>query len=101
MQAMVASQKSLADLAQVMKRYPQVLINVKNVNKSGLESSQTIKNQIESLTAELAESGRILVRASGTESLVRVMVEAESEAQAEQIAHKLAEIVRLELEITK
>ncbi|MEI8066610.1 MAG: phosphoglucosamine mutase [Actinomycetes bacterium] len=101
MQAMVASKQSLADLSQVMRRYPQVLINVKNVNKSALETSETIKSHIISMEAELAETGRILVRASGTESLVRVMVEAESEAQAEQIAHKLAEIVRSELEITQ
>ena len=101
MQAMVASRQSLADLSTVMKRYPQVLINVKNVNKSALETSETIKAHILSMEEELAETGRILVRASGTESLVRVMVEAESEAQAEQIAHKLAEIVRSELEITK
>ncbi len=101
MQTMVASQQSLADLSKVMKRYPQVLINVKNVNKSALETSETIKGHILSMEEELAETGRILVRASGTESLVRVMVEAESEAQAEQIAHKLAEIVRSELEITK
>lgn len=101
MQAMVASKQSLADLSKVMKRYPQILINVKNVNKSALETSETIKNEILSLEEKLADSGRILVRASGTESLVRVMVEAESEAQAEEIAHKLAEIVRSELEITK
>ncbi len=101
MQAMVASKQSLSDLSKVMRRYPQVLINVKNVNKSALETSETIKSHIVSMEAELAETGRILVRASGTESLVRVMVEAESEAQAEQIAHKLAEIVRSELEITK
>ena len=93
MQVMAATGKPLHELAQVMKRFPQVLINVKDVDKSRLDSNSAISAS----EAELDSSGRILVRASGTEALVRVMVEAESITTAQGIADKLAEIVRLEL----
>jgi phosphoglucosamine mutase len=73
------------------------LINVKDVDKSRLDSNSAISSAISASEAELGSSGRILVRASGTEALVRVMVEAESITTAQGIADKLAEIVRLEL----
>lgn len=97
MQVMASTGKSLAELAGVMKRFPQVLINVKDVNKSKLESSTKIADAISASEAKLGDKGRILVRASGTEALVRVMVEAESEKEAQEQASALAEIVRLEL----
>ena len=97
MQCMAISGESLSDLAKVMKRYPQVLINVKDINKSKLHHSEKIREEISQLDKTLNGRGRILVRASGTESLVRVMVEAESNAEADEIAVKLAEIVRSEL----
>jgi phosphoglucosamine mutase len=97
MQCMAISGESLSDLAKVMKRYPQVLINVKDINKSKLHHSEKIHAEIAQLDKTLDGRGRILVRASGTESLVRVMVEAESNAEADEIAVKLAEIVRSEL----
>jgi phosphoglucosamine mutase len=97
MQVMVETGKSLEELAGVMKRFPQVLINVKDVDKSRLDSSKAIAESIASCESELGDNGRILVRASGTESLVRVMVEAASIEQAQEIGEKLAEIVRLEL----
>ena len=97
MQVMVETGKSLEELASVMKRFPQVLINVKDVDKSRLDSSKAISELIASCESDLGDNGRILVRASGTESLVRVMVEAASIEQAQEIAEKLAEIVRLEL----
>ncbi len=94
---MKRSQRTLADLAQVMTKYPQALINVKVANKAGLDDSQTIKIAVEQAQAELKESGRILVRASGTESLVRVMVEAADETVAEEVAQRLASVVKQEL----
>ena len=97
MQVMASTGKSLAELAGVMKRFPQVLINVKDVNKTKLESSTKIADAISASEAKLGDKGRILVRASGTEALVRVMVEAESEKEAQEQASALAEIVRLEL----
>jgi len=97
MSVMAKSKKPLAELAQVMKRFPQVLINVNNVDKSKLGSSKAIAVAIGEYESKLGASGRILLRASGTEPLVRVMVEAESESVAEEIAQNLASLVRLEL----
>jgi len=97
MQVMAATGKSLAELAQVMKRFPQVLINVNEVDKSNLESSKAIAQAIADSQSKLGDKGRVLVRASGTEALVRVMVEAETEKEAQEHAASLAEIVRLEL----
>ena len=97
MQAMKNSGKSLAELAAVMVRFPQVLINVKDVKKDALPASKKITNAISAKSAALGDRGRILVRASGTEALVRVMVEAESTTEAEQIANELASLVRSEL----
>jgi phosphoglucosamine mutase len=97
MQVMAATGKSLAELAQVMKRFPQILINVNEVDKSKLESSEAIAQAIVDSQCKLGDKGRVLVRASGTEALVRVMVEAETEKEAQEHAASLAEIVRLEL----
>ena len=97
MSVMAKNKKSLAELAQVMKRFPQVLINVENVDKSKLGSSKALASAIGEFESKLGATGRILLRASGTEPLVRVMVEAETESAAEEIAMKLAAQVRLEL----
>jgi phosphoglucosamine mutase len=80
-----------------MKRYPQVLINVSGVAKEKLDSSSEIKKEVEKFEAELGDAGRILLRASGTEPLVRVMVEAQSDSIAKEIAEKLAKVVTEEL----
>jgi len=97
MQVMAATKKPLAELASLMKRFPQVLVNVKDVDKSKLDTAEKIAASIADHEAALGNSGRVLVRASGTESLVRVMVEAEDLAQAEKIAADIAEIVKSEL----
>ena len=97
MQVMADSGKSLEALAQVMVRFPQVLVNVKNVDKSKLNTSPLIAKSIADFENSLGDSGRILVRSSGTEPLVRVMVEAESQEIAAKIANEIAELVRLEL----
>ena len=97
MQVMVETGKSLEELASIMSRFPQVLINVKDVDKSKLDGSAKIGDAVKSAAAKLGDKGRVLLRASGTEALVRVMVEAETEKEAEEIASQLAEIVRLEL----
>ena len=97
MSVIAKSKKSLAELAQVMKRFPQVLINVNDVDKSKLGSSKALASAIGEFESKLGTTGRILLRASGTEPLVRVMVEAETESAAEEIAQKLATLVRSEL----
>ena len=91
------SGKSLNALASFMSRYPQLLINVKGVAKEKLETNQKIKDQIADASAKLGSSGRVLLRASGTEPLVRVMVEAESAQVAQEIADSLAALVKSEL----
>ena len=100
MQVMATTGESLKDLASIMKRFPQVLINVKDIDKTKLSTSQAIGNAIDAKSNELGDRGRILVRSSGTESLVRVMVEAESHSEASEIATEIAEIVRSELRPT-
>jgi phosphoglucosamine mutase len=97
MSVMAKSKKPLAELAKIMDRFPQVLINVDGVKKEKLDSSKAIAVAIGEYEAKLGASGRILLRASGTEPLVRVMVEAENQSIAEEIAQKLASLVRLEL----
>ena len=97
MQVVAKSKKSLFELASTMKKYPQILINVKDVAKEKLESSVKIKDAILESEKQLAGVGRVLLRASGTESLVRVMVEANDLELAQKIADSLVQLVRLEL----
>ena len=97
MQAVKNSGRSLKELATVMERFPQVLINVKDVEKEKLAGSQVITEAVSTHESRLASSGRILVRPSGTERLVRVMVEAQSKEVAENIAQEIATLVRSEL----
>ncbi|CAB4575510.1 unannotated protein [freshwater metagenome] len=97
MQVVVKSKKSLNELASKMQKYPQVLINVKNVKREKLAASNKISDYIAEQEKMLGTNGRILVRASGTESLIRVMVEAKEMQTAQKIADSLAELVRSEL----
>ena len=94
---MVQRKKSLAELASFMVRYPQVLINVKGVAKDKLAGNQVVQNEISRIESELGNSGRVLLRASGTEPVIRVMIEAESNEKAEQFAQSLAHLVKSEL----
>jgi phosphoglucosamine mutase len=97
MQVVAKSKKSLFELAATMKKYPQILINVKDIAKEKLESSAKIKDAVFEAEKQLIGAGRVLLRASGTESLVRVMVEANDLELAQKIADSLAQLVRLEL----
>jgi len=89
-----ASGRSLAELAQVMTRCPQVLVNVHGVDKAKAAVSSKLTNAVAVAQAELGDSGRVLVRPSGTEPAVRVMVESVDSGQARQVADRLADIVR-------
>jgi phosphoglucosamine mutase len=97
MQVVAKSKKSLSELASKMQKYPQVLINVKDVKREKLAASNKISNYIADQEKTLGSNGRILVRASGTESLIRVMVEAKEMQTAQRIADSIAELVRSEL----
>ncbi|HEY3562229.1 MAG TPA: phosphoglucosamine mutase [Kribbella sp.] len=91
--------KSLADLAGAMTRLPQVLVNVKNVDKSRAGTDPAVQSAVTEATNRLGDSGRVLLRPSGTEPLVRVMVEAESSDTADEIAHSLADVVATSLKL--
>jgi phosphoglucosamine mutase len=82
--------RPLADLASVMTRYPQVLINVPGVDKAQVMSSPALTDAVARAEAELGDTGRVLVRPSGTEPAVRVMVESQDAGQAERLATRLA-----------
>ncbi|MBB5121565.1 phosphoglucosamine mutase [Streptomyces eurocidicus] len=89
-----ATGRSLADLAGVMERLPQVLINVRDVDKTRVTSSPELTEAVETAERELGSTGRVLLRSSGTEPLVRVMVEAADIEQARTIAQRLADVVK-------
>jgi phosphoglucosamine mutase len=84
----------LGELAKVMTRFPQVLINVKGVDKGRAGSSPEVAAAVADARADLGDSGRVLIRPSGTEPAVRVMVEAATEDQAREVAGRLADAVR-------
>lgn len=96
-QEVVKSGQTLQELASAMVRFPQVLVNVKNVSKERLATSTAITAAVAAAEAKLGEHGRVLLRASGTEPLVRVMVEAQSDNLASEIANDLAKVVQAEL----
>ena len=96
---MAETGKSVADLASVMKRLPQVLINVKGVDKTRVSSSDALNAEVAAVEAELGDSGRVLLRSSGTEALVRVMVEAPTAEIAKAAAERLAAVVKAELSL--
>jgi phosphoglucosamine mutase len=90
---MAATGAGLAGLAGVMTRMPQVLINVPDVDKARAHSDETVLAAVAEEEAVLDGKGRVLLRPSGTEPLVRVMVEAETHDQARQTAERLAKVV--------
>jgi phosphoglucosamine mutase len=93
----VATGRSLADLVAVMQRLPQVLINVPDVDKSRVQTSGELANAVAEAECELGSTGRVLLRPSGTEPLVRVMVEAADIEQARSVAGRLADAVKSSL----
>jgi len=93
MAAVAASGKPLAELAKIVTRFPQVLINVRVGDKATVAASALVTEAVEKAEAELDGSGRVLLRPSGTEAVVRVMVEAGTPALAQSIAERVAKVV--------
>ena len=91
--------KTLAELASVVTRLPQTLINVKNVDKAAASTNQSVQDAVASAEKELGETGRVLLRPSGTEPLVRVMVEAATQEEADRVARSLADTVKNHLSL--
>jgi phosphoglucosamine mutase len=82
-----------------MTRLPQVLVNVPDVDKARADEDPILAAAVAEAEAELADTGRVLLRPSGTEPLVRVMVEAATADQAQQVADRLADVVRQRLSL--
>lgn len=94
MEAMIESKSDLKSLVRDLKIYPQVLINVKVKDKNTVLDNEYVKASVEKIEKELEDSGRVLVRKSGTEPLIRVMVEAETEEIANQSALEIVNIIK-------
>ncbi len=90
---------SLEELATVMTRLPQVLVNVPGVDRERLDDSEAVWEVVRAEEANLADGGRILLRPSGTEPLIRVMAEAETDAAAQSAVDRIADAVRDHLTI--
>lgn len=95
--AMVKNNVPLSELSNVMTKYPQVLLNVRVADKNGWENNAAIAAVIKKYQEELGENGQILVRASGTEPLIRIMAEGPQQERLEQITNAIADVVSKEL----
>jgi phosphoglucosamine mutase len=96
----VKAGEPLSQLAAVMRRLPQVLINVKDVDKQAVDSDAGVREAVAEVESQLGDGGRVLLRRSGTEPLVRVMVEAPSAEEAQRCAEHLAAVVQDRLALT-
>ena len=94
MEAVIESKSDLKTLTRDLKIYPQVLINVRVKDKDTVLDNEEVAKVIDKITTNLADSGRVLVRKSGTEPLVRVMVEAETEEGAHEAADEIVKAIK-------
>ena len=99
LERMAATGKSLQELASVVRRLPQVLVNVPNVDKARADDDAVLAAAVAEEEAALGDSGRVLLRPSGTEPLVRVMVEAGTYDEAHAVAGRLADVVKRQLSL--
>ena len=97
--AMLEQNKTASEISSIMKAYPQVLVNakIKNDNKDKYKNDPEIKAEIEKLETEFSGNGRVLIRASGTEPLIRVMIEGENQEYIKEKATKLAKLIEEKL----
>ena len=95
--AMVKNNKPLSELGAGMTKYPQVLLNVRVKDKNGWQERAAIQEVIKKYQDELGDNGQILVRASGTEPLIRIMAEGPNQERLEQIASLIGDVVVSEL----
>ena len=88
--------KSLSELAGLMTKYPQLLVNVRVLTKAGWETNTAIQDVIREAEEELGTNGRILVRPSGTEPLIRVMAEGPEQEQLDELCHRIGHVILIE-----
>jgi len=98
LRVMVQTGKPLSELKKVMQIYPQVLLNVEVEDKSKYEGNEVIKNAINKAEESMGGKGRIVVRPSGTEPIIRVMVEGEDSKLIQNIAEEIASVIKRELQ---
>ena len=98
-QILLEKKVKVSELSKIMKKYPQAQVNVKvcNEKKALYQEDSEILNEINSIKEKLGDNGRIVVRASGTEPLIRIMLEGESQSDLEKMANKLAKLIKLKL----
>jgi len=94
MGVMLAKKMDLSRLAEPVVIYPQVLINVRVKDKKAAQDDPDVLAAVQAVADELGNTGRILVRESGTEPVVRVMVEAESEERCRSLAERVVDVIR-------
>jgi phosphoglucosamine mutase len=94
MAEMQSSGRNLHELKSGMQKYPQVLVNVKTSKKVNPDKDEAIQKAVKAIEKQLGDNGRVLLRASGTEPLIRVMVEGQSEMLVKDYAHHLADDVK-------
>jgi phosphoglucosamine mutase len=94
---MIETESKLSDLASIFKRYPQAMVNVRVNQKPPLEDMEEVTKAIKEAEAVLKDSGRVLVRYSGTENICRVMVEGPKQKQVNQIAKSIAAVIEKSL----
>ena len=93
LEALIQSKKTLAQLSASLVMYPQVLINLKTDKKINVDQHADIQAAVVAAEKELAGTGRVLLRSSGTEPIIRVMVEGENQMQVETLAQRIADVV--------
>ena len=92
--AMIGSGKTLAQMKSGLEIYPQPMVNVRMKQRFDVKSSSLVQQAVRAVESELADRGRVVLRASGTEPVVRVMVEGSDRSQVERLSHQLADTVR-------
>lgn len=94
---MVETESRLSDLAAVIRKYPQALLNIKVASKPTLDTLKNVTQTISQVREKLGDSGRVLVRYSGTEAVCRVMVEGPKQAQVKAFAEEIGHVIRAEI----
>lgn len=98
--AISSSQSSLAELISKLNKYPQSMVNVRITDSADIAGSKAVQKAVNNVEAKLGSKGRVLLRASGTEPVVRVMVEGEDAAEVRKLAVELAEVVEKEVGVS-
>ena len=94
MEVMMAKKMPMSKLYEGLKIYPQLLVNIRVKDKTKAQNDIDVQNAVKEVEQALGDSGRILVRESGTEPLVRVMVEAETHEECEKYVYKVIEVLK-------